>query len=143
MAAVEPSAELRARVLAFEGEQLKKPQVALKVVIHNSPGIQAREVHIPAGTELTGAIHKYANLNTLSQGTMLLIDGDQAKAVSAPITIVSPAGTKRAAKALTDCVWTTYFATNLTDPDEVVAHFTTNNEQAYLDHVERLKLEGA
>lgn len=135
-------ANLRARVIDFEREQLKRPQVALKVVHHVSPGIMARELHIPAGTEVTGAIHKYANLNTLSQGEMLLLDGDQAVLVKAPYTVVSPAGTKRAALTLTDCVWTTYFATELTDPDEVVAHFTTNNEQEYLAHCERLKLEG-
>ena len=135
--------DLRLRVLAFEAEQLKKPQVPIKVVTYNSPRIHAREVHIPAGTEVTGAIHKYANLNTLSKGTMMLIDGDgQGQIVSAPFTVVSPAGTKRVARTITDCVWTTYFGTDLTDPDEVVDYFTTNNEQEYLAHCERLKLEG-
>jgi hypothetical protein len=133
---------LRARVMAFEAEQLKKPQVALKVVIHNAPGIHARELHIPAGMDVTGAIHKYANLNTLSQGEMLLIDGEVAVHVKAPFTVVSPPGTKRVARTLTDCVWTTYFSTEMTDPDEVVAHFTTNNEQEYLAHCELLKLKG-
>lgn len=142
---IQPEADhrdMRARALAFEHGQLKKPQVALRVVIHNAPGIHARELHIPAGMEITGAIHKYANLNTLSHGTMLLIDGDNAVAVSAPYTVVSPAGTKRVALTLSDCVWTTYFGTDLTDADEVVAKFTTNDEHEYLAHCAALKLEG-
>lgn len=135
-------ADMRKRVLAFEREQMKKPQVALRVATYNAPGVHARELHIPAGMEITGAIHKYANLNTLSQGAMLLIDGDKAVRVSAPYTVVSPAGTKRVALTLTDCVWTTYFGTDMTDADDVVAHFTTNTEHEYLAHCAALKLEG-
>jgi hypothetical protein len=135
--------ELRARVLAFEQEQMKKPQVELKVVHHFSHGVVARELHIPAGTEVTGAIHKYANLNTLSQGEMLLITESGAVHVKAPYTVVSPPGTKRAARALTDCIWTTYIGTFETDIEKIEQEFTTNSEQEYLAHAGVVQLEGA
>lgn len=134
-------AEWRARVAQFEQEQLKKPQVELKVFHHFSHGVAARELHIPAGTEITGAIHKYSNMNTLSMGKMLLVMEDGMYYVEAPYSVASPAGTKRAALALTDCIWTTYFGTTETDPEKIVGMFTTNDEQEYLSFVGQFHLE--
>ncbi len=134
--------DLRARVFEFEREQLKKPQVALRVVIHRAPGIHARELHIPAGMDITGRVHKYENLNILSQGEMLVTTENGIEHVKAPFTCVSPAGTKRAATTLTDCVWTTVLGTDEIDPDKVEELFTTNDEIGYLAFVESLKIEG-
>lgn len=137
------SAEFRQRLLTAEQQMLSMPQAKLKVVIHRIKGIHARELHIPARAALTGAIHKHENLNTLSDGKMLIAQEDGSWLfVQAPFTVVSPPGTKRAAIALTDCVWTTYFATDEEDPDKVVAEFTTNSEQEYLAHAGALTLEG-
>lgn len=135
--------ELRRRVFAAEAIQKTKPQVELKVVHHFSHGVVARELHIPAGTDVTGAVHKYPNLNTLSQGTMLLATEQGWVEVSAPYTVVSPPGTKRAARTLTDCVWTTYLGTDETDVAKIEQAFTTNSEQEYLAHAAGLQLEGA
>jgi hypothetical protein len=134
--------ELRQRVFAAEAIQKTKPQVELKVVHYFSHDVVAREVHIPAGTDVTGAVHKYSNLNTLSQGTMLLATEQGWVEVSAPYTVVSPPGTKRAARALTDCIWTTYLGTDETDVAKIEQAFTTNSEQEYLEHAEVLKLKG-
>jgi hypothetical protein len=134
--------ELRAMVTRFETEQLKKPQVELKVFHHFSKGVYARELHIPAGMEVTGAIHKHSNMNTLSMGSMLLVMEDGLYYVKAPYTVASPSGTKRAALSLTDCVWTTYFGTDETDPEKILREFTTNDEQQYLAMSKNLTLEG-
>ena len=141
-AMIEASADMRARVFEFEREQLKKPQVDLRVVIHLAPGIHARELHIPAGTEVTGRVHKFENLNILSQGEMIVTTENGARHVKAPFTCVSPEGTKRAALALTDCVWTTILGTDETDPEIVIDLFTTNNEQEYLAQSEKLIIKG-
>lgn len=130
---IDRAAEMRAKVFAFEKDQLKRPQVELQVVIHLSPGIHARELHIPAGTEITGRVHKFENLNILSQGEMLVTTENGLEHVKAPFTCVSPAGTKRAAITLTDCVWTTIFGTNESDPHVVIDLFTTNSEQEYIN----------
>ena len=122
----------REKVLALEAEMKLMPQVELKVMHHFSPGVYARELHIPAGVMLTGKIHKYAQLNILSAGEISVLTENGVKRVSAPFTIVSPAGTKRIAIAHTDCVWTTIHGTEETDVELIEKHFTVDSEEEYL-----------
>lgn len=135
-------AEMRTRVLAFEQEQLKKPQVVIPVEDNFFPGGYARTIRVPAGTEMTGAIHKYQNFNLLVSGELLIIAEDGPKHLIAPAQFWSPPGTKRVGQMLTDVVWTTIFATELTDVEEIIATFTCNSEQEYLAFTESLRLEG-
>lgn len=141
IAEINPCDDMRARVFAMEREQAKKPQVALRVVIHRAPGIHARELHIPADTDITGRVHKFENLNILSQGEMLVTTENGLEHVKAPFACVSPPGTKRAARTLTDCVWTTILGTDEQDPDRVQEIFTTNSEVEYLAlaHEQKMK----
>lgn len=134
--------EMRVRVLAFEQEQLKKPQVEIPVEHNFFPGGYARTIRVPAGVEMTGAIHKYPNFNLLVSGELLIIAEDGPKHLIAPAQFWSPPGTKRVGKMLTDVVWTTILATNLTDVAEITAKFTCNSEGDYLAFTESLKLEG-
>lgn len=88
-----------------------------------TPGVYARELHVPKGAVLTGRTHRLANLNILTQGDMsVLVDG-RIQRISAPATIVSPAGTKRVAYCHTACVWTTIHGTHSTDLAEIEAEF--------------------
>lgn len=112
---------------------LEMPQISLPVRHVFSPGVYARELTIFAGCILTGAVHKYEQLNILSSGTMRLLTEEGFKDVSAPFTVVSPAGTKRIALALTDCVWTTILATELTDVAEIEKKFVCKTEEEYLE----------
>lgn len=108
------------------------PAVDLVHVDHFSQGVYARELHIPAGTVLTGKIHKFQNLNILSQGRMqIFMDDGTTKEVSAPFTVVSPPGTRRAALALTDCVWTTIHGTEETDVAKIENHFIAQTPADY------------
>lgn len=134
--------ELRAQVFALEREMLGMPQVELKLIHHFAPGLYAREMHVPAGVALTGAIHKHASLLILSKGSMVLATEEGPKLVSAPYTVVSPPGAKRAGVAIEDCVWTGFFVTDETDPDTIVKQATTNDEQEYLAFRGALQLEG-
>lgn len=118
-------------VFAAETEMLKLPQVEFAVRHFFSPGVYAREITIPAGGMLTGAVHRYENLNILSKGTIrVLVDG-VFKDISAPHTIVSPPGTKRIALALTECVWTTILGTDLRDVELIENHFVIKTEKEY------------
>ncbi len=108
------------------------PQVELPVRHIFSPGVYARELTIYAGCILTGAVHKYEQLNILSSGTMRVLTEEGIKEVSAPFTIVSPPGTKRIALALTDCVWTTILATTETDVHKIEQEFVCKTEEEYL-----------
>lgn len=137
-----PDKSFRALVMEEEQRMLAMPQLELKVVIHKAPGIHARELHIPARTALTGRIHKFDNLNTLSDGKMLIAMDDGWYFVQAPYTVVSPAGTKRMAITLTDCVWTTYVATNEPNADAVMDEFTCLTEDEFNEAAGILNIEG-
>ena len=132
---------LRSKVLDLEGRMLQLPQLDLKVVHHFSNGVYARELHIPAGTILTGAIHKFENLNIMSKGDMTIVTETGPMRVQAPFTVVSPPGTKRVAYAHTDTIWTTVFGTHDKDPEAIVDFFTTRSEAEYLEHRKTLGLE--
>jgi len=66
-------ATTRDKVIALENLMKEQPQLELKVVHYFSPGVYARELHIPAGTMLTGKIHKYEQLNILIKGDMSVL----------------------------------------------------------------------
>lgn len=134
---------LRAEIFAFERGQIEKPQVDIKIVHYHAHGVVAREMTAPAGLDITGAIHKYANLNTLSKGEMIIATEDGPVHLKAPCTFVSPPGTKRVAHTLAECVWTCYLGTHETDVDKIAAEFTTNSEQEYLEFAGVLTLEGS
>lgn len=106
-----------------------------------SRGVYARELFIPAGTVLTGEIHKHENLNILSQGdiSVRMEDGSIVR-VQAPFTTVSPPGTKRAAYAHTDCVWTTIHGTDERDVDKIKHEFIATSYEQYIEHCEQMKL---
>jgi len=131
----------RDKVFSLEAAMKQLPQVELKVIHHFSKGVYARELHIPAGVTLVGEIHKFENLNILSQGTMIVTTEEGMREVSAPFTVVSPPGTKRAAHTLTDCIWTTIHGTDETDVDEIEHHFIAKSEQEWLEFCNANQLE--
>ncbi len=126
---------LRAKTFQAEAIMKTMPDARhlTKLFHHFAPGLYARELHIPAGMTLTGQIHKFKNLNILSQGTMLVSTEEGVIEVSAPFTVVSPAGTKRIAYAKTDCVWTTILATDETNVPTIERLFVTDSEDEWLE----------
>jgi hypothetical protein len=118
------------------------PLLDLPVRHHFSKGLYARELFIPAGTVLVGEIHKYQNLNIMSQGDLSVMTEEGIKRVQAPFAIVSPPGTKRVAYAHSDTVWTTIHATEETDVDKIREEVVASSYDGYLDFCQQLKLEG-
>mgnify|MGYP003382627416 FL=1 len=105
-----------------------------------SKGVYAREITIPAGTVITGKIHKYANLNIMSKGDLsVLMEDGTVHRVQAPFTIVSPPGTRRAAYAHTETVWTTIHGTDKTDLDAIEAEFIAQTPGDYTLFLETAK----
>lgn len=125
--------DVRSKVFAAEVFLKEQPQVQLKTIHHFSKGVYAREIHIPAGVVLTGEIHKFKNLNILSQGRMQVLTESGVEEVEAPFTIISPAGTKRIAYTLTKCVWTTVHGTDETDINKIEQIFIAKSEQEWLE----------
>lgn len=126
--------ELAERVMKARGEPVEIP-----VRHHFSDGVYAREIRIPAGTLLTGKIHKRANLNILSAGEMSVLTERGVERVRAPFTVVSPAGTKRIAYAHTEVVWTTIHGTQETDIEKIEAEFIAQSEAEFLSYARALE----
>lgn len=132
---------IRDKVFAFERLSRQHEQIQLKTIHHFSKDVYAREIHIPAGVILTGEIHKFENLNILSKGRMQVLTEDGVKEVEAPFTIVSPAGTKRIAYTLTECVWTTVHGTSETDINKIEQTFIAKTEEEWLEFCNANQLE--
>lgn len=122
---------VRQRINAIEAEMKKQPQLNLHHENYFSLGVYARALYIPKGTILVGKIHKYPQMNFLMQGSMSVLVGEEVKTVIAPFIVCSPAGTKRIAKALEDCLWVTVHGTNLTDVNEIEQYFIAQDEDEY------------
>ena len=110
-------ADIRKKIDRLEGEMFcqKDAQVEIEPVHYFAKGLYAREITIPAGTILTGKIHKTEHLNIISKGKISVVTEFGSQVIEAPATIVSEPGTKRAGYALEDTVWTTIHATEEKD----------------------------
>ncbi len=72
-----------------------------------SDGIYVREIFIPAGTFIVGKIHKHKHPNFLMSGEVDVITESGSESLVGPMSIMSPAGTKRALYAKSDLTWIT------------------------------------
>jgi hypothetical protein len=70
-------------------------------------GVYVREIFIPAGTYLVGKIHKHEHPNFLLSGVVDIVTEEGTTTLIGPLSMISPAGTKRALHAKTDVVWVT------------------------------------
>jgi hypothetical protein len=124
--------EIFRKVDALENSIQELPAVEIPVAHHFSKGVYAREIRIPKGTVLTGKIHKYANLNIMSQGDLsVLMEDGTVQRIKAPFTVVSPPGTRRVAYAHEDTIWTTIHGTDETDVDAIEMQFVAQTGDAY------------
>ena len=88
-------------------------------------GVYVREIFIPKGELLVGKIHKHSHPNFLMSGEVSVLTEEGAKRIKGPLSMISPAGTKRVVYAHEDTVWITVHVTNKTDlkeiEDEIIA----------------------
>ena len=116
------------------------PQVDCPVRHYFVPGMYAREMTIPAGVTLTGAVHKTEHLSTISAGRIAVQTDDGVIEIAAPFTFVSKPGAKRAGHAIETTVWTTYHATDTTDVDALVEELTESTAAQLLGGSENKQL---
>lgn len=105
----------REALQALEGEIRKLPAVDCPVTHYFADGIYGREMRIPAGTVLTGKVHRFSTLNLLIQGEITVTTPEGMKRISAPAVFVSEPGTKKAGYAHTDVIWVNVHPTKLRD----------------------------
>lgn len=130
----------RTDLFAFEQMIRELPQVDMPVTNHFSHGVYGREIFIPAGSVLTGHIHKFTNMNVLLQGDMSVLTANGIERVGAGFVVVSEPGTKRVAYAHTDCRWITIHGTHETEVDKIEQQFIAHTEHEFLAFCDEQKL---
>lgn len=118
---VSPAAPTRAQIVKLEQVLKTLPQLDIETNHYSVAGLYAREIFIPAGTLLTGKVHKAEHLNIVAQGEIIVWTEAGMKRLYAPHVLPSFPGAKRVGLAITDTVWVTIHATDKTDPDEIEA----------------------
>lgn len=124
----EAQLETRANILAFE-QYLRSCEGAWEgdsdnCPLHHEfpPGLYVRTIRIPAGTALTGKLHRHEHPNILHSGVVEVVtEFGGVELLEGPLFMISKGLTKRALIAHTDLVWTTIHANpdNLTDLTEL------------------------
>ena len=84
------------------------------------PHVYERTILLPAGTVIVGKLHRHAHFNYLMHGevTMLTEHGGLER-IRGPVSMLSPAGTKRALYCHTPVMWITAHPTDSTDLAEI------------------------
>ena len=133
---------LREKIEQLERENRKLPQIDCPIAHYFAPGIYAREINVPAGTIVTGAVHKTENLIIISIGRVVVALEDGSKEYTAGDTFTCKAGAKNAFVALEDSRWTNFChnVTNEKDPEVLAEIFTESKNAELLGGVENKQL---
>ena len=131
-------------IYRLEAELLKLPQVDMPVEHNFCNGLYARTMHIPAGTVLTGAVHKNESFFVVRKGTLIVTTDDGTAQVGPGFMSVTKANAKRAGVALTAVEVTTFHPnpTNETDPQVIWDMYTIQTPARILEAVQHANLEG-
>lgn len=110
---------LQSNIYKAQDVMLAMPQAETEVTHHFADGIYARELFIPAGVCLVGALHNTNHLFTVSQGECVAVTHESREEIKAPYMGQTQPGMKRMIYAITDTVWTTFHVTEETDVDKI------------------------
>lgn len=128
--------KLRSCPGAWEGDSDKCP------LTHEfPPGLYVRTIRIPAGTVLTGKLHRHEHPNILQSGRVeVATEFGGIEVLEGPLFMISKGLTKRALLALTDLVWTTIHPnpTNSHDPAEIEKQIIIEDLTEYKEELCRL-----
>lgn len=133
---------MRQRVDKLEAAVMRVPQVNCPVRHYFAPGLYAREMSIPAGTVVTGAVHKTENLICVSLGRLRIVTDDGTREVAAGETFTCKAGMKNAFYAVEDSRWTNFMANpeNETDTEKLVESYTESKSSELIGGNENMQL---
>jgi hypothetical protein len=113
------------------------PQHAFETECVSTKGLHARTIVIPKDHALVGRIHLQEQICILCSGTLAIFTeaSDEPQLIVGPFIFAGAAGAQRAGLALTDCVFTTVLATDLTDPEEIFNTLTADPKQSVVEGV--------
>lgn len=138
--ALQPSQ--RAKVDRLEQAMHGLPQVDCPIRHYFAPGLYAREITIPKGVTVTGAVHKTEHLIVVSMGLLRVSTEGGWRDVAAGETITCKPGLKNAVFALEDSRWTNFLPNpnNETDTDKLVEVFTESKASELLGGPDNVQL---
>lgn len=130
-------------IYRLEAELLRLPQIEMPVDHDFCNGLYARTMHIPAGTVLTGAVHKDESFFVVRRGELIVTTDNGTAQVGPGFMSVTRPNTKRAGIALTDVEVTTFHAnpTNETNPEVLWDTYTVPAPVEALEAVRHPHLE--
>ena len=129
-------------VIALEDAISELPElIELETDHYFSDELYARALHIPAGTVLTGKVHKRDHLNFLMKGEIKVMTDEGVKHLVAPAIIPSKKGIKRAGFAITDTLWVTVHHCDKTSVEEAEKELVEPNRPSIDAAIEKHRLE--
>jgi len=96
-------------------------------------GMYCREMFVLAGTIIVGATHKKPCINLLTEGEIVISNGEKEVILKAPQTFIGDKGIQKAGLAKTDVVWVNVFRTDATTVEE--AEQELFEEEIYKENV--------
>lgn len=127
----------------LEAAMRQHEQIEIEPVHRFADGLYAREITIPAGTLLTGKIHRARHLNIISRGDISVWSaGEPVRRIRAPFSFVADAGARRVGFAHEETVWTTVHATRETDLTKLEAELIEPRTIPLLERSEALSWPG-
>ena len=118
-----PQEQVRKKIVNLEEVCLNLPQVETPITEYFSDGTYGREIFIPKGTCLVGAVHNTEWIIVVSRGKIKVVSEEGTRIIDAtekPVTFISPAGVKRAGYALEDTWWTGFRYVGNLDTTEAI-----------------------
>lgn len=151
MIAVTPVANYGAGIAAAVGrDQIYRLEAALRSMpqtdcpVRNlfAAGLYMREMTLPAGTVIVGAVHKTEHVTIISKGRVQVVRPDGMEEFTAPATFVSQPGAKNAVHVIEDSVWTTIHANpgDERDIDVLVERFTTSKNSELMGGADNMQV---
>jgi hypothetical protein len=102
-----------------------QPQVHLPLEHRFTSGMYIRTIFMPAGTVVTSRTHKTDHPFVVQSGVVDVYDeSGRCERFSSGHLGTTKAGTRRILMVHADCTWTTFHATDKTDPEEIGEEIT-------------------
>jgi hypothetical protein len=111
---------VRDKILSAEQFLATLPQVEIPVDHKFSDGLYSRKILIPAGTCVTGKVHRKGDISIVQYGRMMVLTEDGFKEIVGPCDFVGTPGVKKIGYAVEDTLWINVIAANSTDLDSIV-----------------------
>jgi hypothetical protein len=128
--------QVRANIEALDAELRKMPQIDLETRHYFAHGTYTRELHLKAGSIVTGKIHRHSCINIMVKGRIRVVTETDDYDLEGYNAFVSEPGIKKAAYVLEDTIWLNIHPWNGTDSLEQI------EQEVILPSYENLLSEG-